>query len=98
MNEYKEVTTTDYGFETFNVYKDEDTPTSSRIRVTTDYAKANYVKQSTVDGNGGIWWLRSPCSNKRIYARSVGTDGYSGGGHLVDIGFVGVCPALCLEN
>lgn len=52
----KEATTEAYGFIAYNEYGIGN----SRIRVPTDYAKANYVYLSNTDGYGGFWWLRSP--------------------------------------
>ena len=34
---------------------------NTRIRITTDYAKATYAFQNDTIGYGGWWWLRSPC-------------------------------------
>ena len=50
----QEATTLNSGF---GAYDDVD---SARIRVTTDYAKATGAGQSFSEGNGGVWWLRSP--------------------------------------
>ncbi|MBR2320243.1 MAG: InlB B-repeat-containing protein, partial [Clostridia bacterium] len=52
----KEATTESYGFATYIDYGEGNT----RIRVTTDYAKATGVEQHSTPGYGGWWWLRSP--------------------------------------
>ncbi|MBR0125719.1 MAG: hypothetical protein IJM03_10255 [Treponema sp.] len=67
----KEATTTDYGFTAYNQYGTGN----SRIRVTTDFAKANYAYQSTTAGYGGWWWLRSPYYSFRYNARILNDDG-----------------------
>lgn len=48
-----------------------------RIRKTTVYAKANYAyaHQSTSDGYGGSWWLRSPYYYYSDHARFVASSG-----------------------
>ena len=50
----KEATTSDYGFTEYNVAGEGN----SRIRVPTDYAKANHAAKANT--NSGWWWLRSP--------------------------------------
>ena len=66
-----EVINSDYGFAAYDSYG----VGNARIRVTTDYAKANYAYQSTTDGFGGDWWLRSPSYIRSRYARHVSSDG-----------------------
>ena len=89
----KEVTTRDYGFTEYNVYGQKN----SRIRVTTDYAKANYACQYTVAGYGGNWWLRSPYYSDERKACYIYNDGDA---RLYDIyvhnKYTGVVPALCV--
>ena len=79
----KEATTSDYGFTEYNVYGNGN----SRIRVTTDYAKANYAyHQETTAGYGGVWRLRSPCysnSSPSIFARYINFDGNANPSDLV---------------
>lgn len=70
---------------------------NSRIRVTTDFAKANYAYQSTTDGYGGYWYLRSPSNYDSDRARRV-----FDGGDAYDCDFVydtsyGVVPALSIS-
>ena len=90
----KEATTTDYGFTAWNQYGTGN----SRIRVATDYAKANYAFQNTTAGWGGYWWLRSPSRDYSYYARNVGSDGYAGISNSVLLNYFGVVPALCLSS
>ena len=95
----KEVTTTGYGFTAYNVYVGDSNGTteSSRIRVTTDYAKANYAYQSTTAGCGGLWWLRSPGYDFSDFARFVTDDGDASSFSDVTSKIFGVVPALCLS-
>ena len=91
----KEVTTADYGFTECNVYG----VGNSRIRMTTDFAKASGAWQSTTADCGGWWWLRSPSFFYGLYARHVGDDGnaFSLSSNVSNTEG-GVCPALCLKN
>ena len=71
---------------------------NSRIRVTTDYAKANYAYQSSYSGYGGYWWLRSPDNSSRSYARNI----YPSGNVQCKYEYVsetnrGIVPALCIS-
>ena len=88
----QEVTRNEYGFTAYNVYGKGN----SRIRVTTDYAKANYAYQNTTTGYGGYWWLRSPYSNYSYRALNVFIDG-NYDYYMVYCNYVGVVPALCLK-
>ena len=91
----KEATTTGYGFTAYNVYG----PGNSRIRMTTDFAKASGACQSTTDGYGGWWWLRSPYwRDSSGLVRYVYNDGDASSSDDVGITFGGVCPALSLKN
>lgn len=85
---YKEVVNSDYGFNSNN----------TRIRVTTDYAKANYASQITISGEGGWWWLRSPNYNDNscsVYDVECG--GRADLPSVVDYNNFGVVPALCIS-
>ena len=62
---------------------------ADRIMQATDYARAN--------GADGYWWLRSPYSHYSLHARGIDYDGYSYLGN-VDIRYVGVVPALIVNN
>ncbi len=89
----KEATASDYGF---TAWKQSGTG-NSRIRVATDYAKANYAFQNTTAGWGGYWWLRSPYRDSDC-ACNVGSDGYAGISNSVLLNYFGVVPALCLSS
>lgn len=89
----KEATTSDYGFSEYNVYGIGN----SRIRITTDFAKANYAYQSTTAGSGGWWWLRSPRYNSGSRMRGIGDAGDADNGNDVILKTGGVVPALCLQ-
>ena len=89
----KEVTTTDYGFASYSSYGTGN----SRIRVTTDYAKANYAYQSTTAGYGGWWWLRSPLYNDSSCARDVFHNGNASDYDYVYDTDYGVVPALSIS-
>ena len=90
----KEATTTGYGFTAYDVYGTGN----SRIRMTTDFAKASGAYQRTTAGYGGYWWLRSPYCYVSSYARGVYDDGDADGYSSVDGPNGGVCPALSLKN
>ena len=90
----KEATTASYGFASYSSYGIGNT----RIRVTTDYAKANYAYQSTSSGYGGFWWLRSPSYNYSGHARYVVYDGDANYSHYVNPTYRGVVPALSISE
>ncbi len=93
----KEATTTDYGFTAYNQSGTE----TSCIRVTTDYAKANYAYQYTSAVCYSRWWLRSPFDDGHDYARycaiSIYESGYAIYAEGIGSEIVGVVPALCLK-
>ena len=89
----KEATTTDYGFTAYDQYGTGN----SRIRVTTDYAKANYAYQSTTAGYGGWWWLRSPGYFNSFNARDIGHGGNADDSINVNDLLGGVVPALSIS-
>ena len=89
----KEATTSDYGFTAYNQYGTGN----SRIRVTTDYAKANYAYQYTTAGYGGWWWLRSPSYDDSGYARGINRDGNANSYNYVNREHGGVVPALSIS-
>ena len=89
----KEATTTDYGFTAYNQWGTGN----SRIRVTTDYAKANYAFQVETAGLGGQWYLRSPYHYTSYYACNVGCDGGAKVSNSVLINYLGVVPALSIS-
>ena len=87
----KEATDSGYGFA---AYGESD---STRIRVTTDYAKATGVYQSSTEGYGGWWWLRSPYYYYENLARNIHNDGLANNYSYVDDTDGGVVPALCVQ-
>ncbi|MCR5435757.1 MAG: DUF6273 domain-containing protein [Treponema sp.] len=94
----QEATKADYGFAAYNEYKGDGTHNdSTRIRMTTDFAKANGAYQETTEGSGGYWWLRSPDCNHSNYARYVSYNGNALKNRDVNLGNIGVVPALCLK-
>ncbi len=70
---------------------------NSRIRVTTDFAKANFAYQDTTDGCGGWWWLRSPFYGGSYGARYVRYDGSARENFSVSLTRGGVVPALSIS-
>ena len=93
----KEATTTEYGFTTYREYGEYAITGNSRIRMPTDYAKANY------SGNGSPaiwWWLRSPCYNMSYGARDIDGRGYACNYNYVNKRTDGIVPALTvtIEN
>ena len=89
----QEATKEEYGFAAYDAYVEGNT----RIRVTTDYAKATGVYQDRKAGYGGLWWLRSPDYSPEDFARSIGYDGKASNSDGVDYRDVGIVPALCIE-
>ncbi|MBP5358614.1 MAG: hypothetical protein J6Y69_05445 [Treponema sp.] len=96
----QEVTKAEYGFADYNVYKGDSngTTSSTRIRMTTDYAKANYAYQNTTAGYGGWWWLRTPYYALSNSARGVDNTGSANyRAYSVSLANFGVCPALSIS-
>ena len=89
----QEVTMSDYGFAEYNAYGQGNT----RIRVTTDYAKATGAYQSATAGSGGWWWLRSPNYSLENDARSIDYGGDASRNNGVSSIRVGVVPALSIS-
>ena len=83
-----EVGASNYGF----------TENNKRIRVTTDFAKANYAYQNTSTGYGGWWWLRSPYNDSSIayYVYDFGGTTNYYYFHVYNT-LVGVVPALSIS-
>ncbi len=88
----KEATTSNYGFTEYDQYG----AGNSRIRETTDYAKANYASQSSTAGKDRRWWLRSPSFADSRLARYINYYGYADYGDYVSKEDCGVVPALCV--
>ena len=80
----QEATTEEYGFAKY----DDSGNGNTRIRVTTDYAKA--TGELITDSR---WWLRSPYDSQGGYGRVINKDG-SSTINLVTTDYVGVVPAL----
>ncbi len=88
-----EVINSDYGFAAYDSYGKGN----ARIRVTTDFAKANYAWQKTTAGYGGYWWLRSPYYARSNTAHYVDYDGYADNDYSVSETRNGVVPALSIS-
>ena len=95
----EEATNSEYGFAEYNVYVGDlnDTTTSTRIRVSTDYAKATGANQDSKDGYGGWWWLRSPCSDNERKVRTTTCSGQVNSDGYVLYTSMGVVPALSIS-
>ena len=90
----EEVTTSEYGFAAYNAAGQGNT----RIRVTTDYAKATGAYQGDFSaGYGGQWWLRSPSYDSDSFARGIGINGLAVFLSRVDLEQGGVVPALSIS-
>ena len=89
----QEATTESYGFATYS----DSGEGSTRIRVTTDYAKATGAYQSSTPGYGGWWWLRSPYYGYVNYARGINGNGFADFNYYVDLTYGGVVPALSIS-
>ena len=89
----QEATTEGYGFAAYDAYGEGNT----RIRVTTDYAKATGAYQDSTAGSGGWWWLRSPRYINEDYVRIIRLVGDANYNRIVDGTDGGVVPALCIE-
>ena len=88
-----EVINSDYGFAAYNSYGEKN----ARIRVTTDFAKANCAYQSKTNGYGGYWRLRSPFYDYSFLTRFVCEDGNVNRTDSVNTTNNGVVPALSIS-
>ena len=95
----QEATTEGYGFAKYNEYVGDSkgTTISTRIRVTTDYAKATGADQDGTTGSGGLWRLRSPFYYDECSALYIDDDGKDFSRNLVTTAEVGVVPALSIS-
>ena len=90
----EEATTLNSGFDEYNGYGTGNT----RIRVTTDYAKATGAYQGDSSaGYGGWWWLRSPGYDFENLARVIDYDGDADLNDHVNFSNGGVVPALSIS-
>ena len=89
----QEATKSDYGFAEYDASGQGNT----RIRVTTDYAKATRAFQSGTAGYGGWWWLRSPLYNDEFYACHIDHVGAARNDSYVYDREVGIVPALSIS-
>ena len=96
----KEVTTSAYGFAAYDKYVGDGsgTTSSTRIRQTTDFAKATGAYQNSTAGRGGWWWLRSPGYSGDGHAHDVSNYGYAFRNCIVSDRDGGVVPALSIAN
>ena len=85
---HQEATNSEYGFAAHN----------TRIRVTTDYAKATGAYQGDPSpGYGGRWWLRSPNFYNVSFACFINDYGNADYYIRVDYAIGGVVPALSIS-
>ena len=96
----KEVTTSAYGFAAYDKYVGDSigTTSSTRILVTTDFAKATGAYQDSNAGMGGWWWLRSPYYHIGLNALYVDYHGKADSPNIVNNDRGGIAPALCVAN
>lgn len=93
-----EVSNSEYGFDS----AESSGIGNNRIRITTDFAKANYSNQNINEGFGGWWWLRDYQSSSMPYnvlnngnAQNDTTNHYNI--HYSTYSFGGIVPALTIE-
>jgi len=91
----QEATNSGYGFAIYN----KSGKGSTRIRVTTDYAKATgaYHRDSTEGYGGWWWWLRSPYYGHGNGARVIDSLGNASNFNNVNDSNGGVVPALSIS-
>ncbi len=89
----KEVTAGTFGFAEYDDYGRGN----SRIRKTTDYAKANFAHQSAGSAFGGWWWLRSPYYFRTDFALNCDDTGSAYDFDMVSTRRGGVVPALSIS-
>ena len=89
----QEVTTEDYDFDFYTKQGEGNT----RIRVTTDYAKATGTYQGQKTYEGGSWKLRSPFNTDINTLLSINSGGSAHTNSNVSRIYVGVVPALSIS-
>ena len=96
---YREVTNSDYGFQSNSSYN------TARYMLTSDYSRATGAQMNTGTGssyyegyygNGWMWWLRSPYINRSNSARCVSYNGSISDYNQVYYDMNGVAPALVI--
>ena len=85
----KEATRTAYGW---GNHQSE----TKRVRKATDWALANYAHQSTSEGQGSEWWLRSPAGSSGAGLRYVSVNGSTSNTYQVNQ-TLSVVPAICID-
>ena len=102
----QEVTKKEYGFDPNPDASliDGVSKKSSRVRQTTDFAKANGAFQNTEKGFGGCWWLRSPAVTYSgiltvdFVSQNVSNTGAANSAFWTYDSASGVVPALCIYD
>ena len=89
----QEASTEGYGFAAYDAGGEDNT----RIRVTTDYAKATGAFQASTAGYGGVWWLRSPEYSSDDSVCDIYVHGYAMDAANVGFNDLGVVPALSIS-
>ena len=91
----KGITDEDYGFDEYS----DSGEGSTRIRVTTDYAKATGAYQSSTEGYGGWWRLRSPYCDYEFSASVIYSSGNANRSNVYGVysTYGGVVPALSIS-
>ena len=90
----QEATKSEYGFDVYNA----EGVGNMRIRQPTDYAMASGAHKYTLDGMGGSWLLRSPYYRHSYFIRKISGSGDADEFGYVSWDYLGIVPALCVEN
>ena len=93
LSEY-EATIRAYRFDNDNVFGSD----STRIRIPTDFARANHARQYQEVYNGGPWYLRSPYHKYNYEVRYVTDRGKADVSYVVTSNGNGIVPAIYLES
>lgn len=89
-----EVVNTDYKFDPYNIVSDASNH-KTRLRLSTDFARANNVYQSSATYNG-YWWVRSPFKSSQTSVRAVTYAGALSGNSDANTAYYGIVPALTI--